>query len=107
MLTLNQLNVRDGEFNGKTLDTISTHILTNHNLWVYVRSFLEANELVFMHVSEADKAVPQKLLDTCAFIEDLLGEERWQAKLKKEKLLLADVFSKKILKDTVEEDELR
>ena len=43
----------------------------------------------------------------CAFIEDILGEERWQAKLKKEKLLLADVFSKKTLKDVVEEDELR
>ena len=30
-----------------------------------------------------------------------------RAKLKKEKLLLADVFSKKTLKDVVEEDELR
>jgi hypothetical protein len=107
MLTLNQLNVRGGEFNSKTLDTIGTHILTNHNLWVYVRGFLEANELTFMHKSEADKAVPQKLLDTCAFIEDLLGEDAWQAKLKKEKSLLVDVFSKKKLKDAVEEDELR
>jgi len=107
LLTLNQLNVRGGEFNSKTLDTIGTHILTNHNLWVYVRSFLEANELAFMHASEADKAVPQKLMDVCAFIEDILGEERWVAKLKKEKLLLEDVFSKKTLKEVVEEDELR
>jgi hypothetical protein len=59
-----------------------------------VRSFLEANELTFMHVSEADKAVPQKLLDTCAFIEDLLGEDAWQAKFKKHLKLLTDVFSK-------------
>jgi hypothetical protein len=43
----------------------------------------------------------------CAFIEDILGEERWVAKLKKEKLLLADFFSKKTLKDVAEEDELR
>ena len=107
LLTLNQLNVRGGEFNNKTLDTIGTHILTNHNLWVYVRSFLEANELTFMHQSEADKAVPQKLIDMCAFIEHILGEERWQAKLKKEKLLLADFFRKKTLKDVVDEDELR
>ena len=60
-----------------------------------------------MHQSEADKAVPQKLIDMCAFIEHILGEERWQAKLKKEKLLLADFFSKKTLKDVVDEDELR
>jgi hypothetical protein len=107
LLTLNQLNVRGGEFNSKTLDTIGTHILTNHNLWVYVRSFLEANELAFMHASEADKAVPQKLMDTCAFIEDLLGDDTWQAKLKKHHKLLADVFSKKSDKGLVLEDEMR
>jgi hypothetical protein len=95
LLTLNQLNVRGGEFNSKSLDTIGTHILTNHNCWVYVRAFLEANELTFMHASEADKAVPQKLMDTCAFIEDLLGEDAWQAKLKKQHKLLNNVFSKK------------
>jgi hypothetical protein len=89
------------------MDNVSDAMLTNHNIWIYVRSFLEANELAFMHASEADKAVPQKLIDMCAFIHDILGEERWQAKLKKEKLLLADVFSKKTLKDVVEEDELR
>lgn len=107
MLTLNHINVRGGEFNAKTLDTISTHLLTNHNCWVYVRSFLEANELVYMHKSEADKAVPQKLLDTCAFIEDLLGEDAWQAKLKKHHKLLNDVFSKQSDKELVLADELR
>ncbi len=107
MLTLNQLNVRGGEFNSKTLDTIRTHILTNHNLWVYVRSFLEANELTFMHKSEADKAVPQKLLDTCAFIEDLLGEDAWQAKLKKHHKLLTEVFSKATAGDIVKTDDYR
>jgi hypothetical protein len=107
LLTLNHLNIRGGEFQRGAYDTVSNHLLTNHNVWVYVRSFLEANELAFMQASEADKAVPQKLIDMCAFIEDIIGEERWQAKLKKEKLLLADVFSKKTLKDVVEEDELR
>ena len=107
LLTLSHLNIRGGEFQRGAYDTVSNHLLTNHNLWVYVRGFLEANELAFMHASEADKAVPQKLLDMCAFIEHIMGEERWQAKLKKEKLLLADVFSKKTAKDVVAEDELR
>ena len=107
LLTLNHLNIRGGEFQRGAFDTVSNHLLTNHNLWVYVRSFLEANELTFMLASEADKAVPQKLIDMCAFIEDILGEERWQAKLKKAKPLLEDVFSKKAAKDVVEEDELR
>jgi hypothetical protein len=60
-----------------------------------------------MHKSEADKAVPQKLLDTCAFSEDLLAEDAWQAKLKKHHKLLDDVFSKKTLLDAVISDELR
>lgn len=107
LLALSHLNIRGGEFQRGAYDTVSNHLLTNHNLWVYVRGFLEANELAFMHASEADKAVPQKLLDMCAFIEHIMGEERWQAKLKKEKLLLADVFSKKTAKDVVAEDELR
>ena len=107
LLTLNQLNVRGGEFNSKTLDTIGTHILTNHNLWVYVRAFLEANELAFMHASEVDKAVPQKLMDTCAFIEGLLGEDAWQAKLKKHHKLLTEVFNKKSLPDSAPADEMR
>lgn len=41
--------------------------------------------------------MPQKLLDTCAFIEDLLGEDAWQAKLKKHHKLLTDVFSKVVV----------
>jgi hypothetical protein len=79
----------------------------NHNLWVYVRSFLEANELAFMLASEADKAVPQQLIDMCAFIEDILGEECWQSKLKKEGKLLEDVFSKAAIKSDNEMDASR
>ena len=52
-----------------------------------------------MHSSEADKAVPQKLLDTCAFIEDIFTHENWQAKLKKEKKLITEVFSKQGYKE--------
>ena len=68
MLTLNLLHIHGGEFQRNAYDTISNHLLTNHNVWVYVRSFLEANELAFMHSSEADKAVPQPLIDCIAFI---------------------------------------
>ena len=48
-----------------------------------------------MHKSEADKAVPQKLLDACAFIDDLFSETSWKSKLTKNKKLLDEVFSKK------------
>jgi hypothetical protein len=107
LLTLNHLNIRGGEFQRGAYDSVSNHILTNHNVWVYVRSFLEANELAFMHSSEADKAVPQKLLDACAFIEDIIGQQNWQAKLKKEQKLLAELFKKTATKDVAMYDEVR
>ena len=107
LLTLNHLSVRGGEFQRGAYDAVSNHILTNHNVWVYVRSFLEANELAFMHVSEADKAVPQKLLDVCAFIEDIFSHTNWQAKLKKEKKLIEEVFNKHGYKDVAQDDEIR
>lgn len=103
-LYLSHLNINSGEFQSKPYDTVSNHMLVNHNIWVYVRSFLEANELAFMLPSDADKAVPQKLIDMFAFIDYILGEERWQAKLKKEKLLLDDVISKKSAKDVIEDN---
>ena len=104
LLTLNHLNIRGGEIQSGAYDAVSNHLLTNHNVWVYVRSFLEANELAFMQASEADKAVPQRLIDMCAFIEDILGEERWKSKLKKESKLLEDVFSKATKKSDTEMD---
>ena len=107
LLTLNHLSVRGGEFQRGAYDSVSHHILTNHNVWVYVRSFLEANELAFMHVSEADKAVPQKLLDVCAFIDDIFSHTNWQAKLKKEKKLIEEVFNKHGYKDVAQDDEIR
>ncbi len=60
-----------------------------------------------MKLMKARRAVPQKLLDTCAFIEDLLGEDAWQAKLKKHHKLLTDVFSKVSAKDIVKMDDYR
>jgi hypothetical protein len=94
LLSLSHLNVRSGEFQAGAWDSVSSYLLINHNVWVYVRSFLEANELAFMHSSEADKAVPQKILDMCDLIDDLIGSDRWVAKLKKEKKLFAEVFVK-------------
>jgi len=91
-MTLDMLNVQRGDIGGRTFDTVSNHMLVNHNCWVYVRSFLEANELAFLLKSEADKAVPQNLLDLLEFIENLLSVENWHAELKKHQKLLHSVF---------------
>jgi len=83
VLDLGQLNVRGGEFEGVPVDAVGNAMLTDHNLYIYIRSLLEANELAFMNKSEADKAVPQLLLDVCDLIGDLFATKRWQPKLKR------------------------
>lgn len=88
VLELGQLNVRGGEFEGVPVDAVGNAMLTNHNLYIYIRSLLEANELAFMNKSEADKAVPQSLLDVCDLIGDLFATKRWQPKLKRNLALI-------------------
>ena len=91
-LRLSDLNVHGGKYKTKCYDDISGYMLINHNCWVYVRSFLEANELAFRLKNDADKAVPQNLLDLLEFIENLLSVENWHAELKKHEKLLHSVF---------------
>lgn len=64
------------------MDAIGLAMLTNHNLYIYVRALLEANELAFMHASEAQKTVPHDLLDVCNLIGDLFATKQWRPKLK-------------------------
>ena len=61
LMTMNHINVKGG-FEKTTRDLVSDALLVNHNAWVYVRSFLEANELVFSHPADAQHMVPKGIL---------------------------------------------
>jgi len=88
LMTLAHLNVRGGDFQSKTFDTTSYALLANHNLYVYIRCLLEANELAFLRNSERHDFVPATLIEACDFVEDLMGEQNWEKRLKKESGLL-------------------
>ena len=102
-MSLSHLNVRAEKYNPKHFDEISHHLLTNHNTWVYVRSFAEANDLAYMDRHDALQFVPSSLLDVKEFIEDVLQQERWERSLKKNAKLFAAVDKMKD-KQEVEED---
>jgi hypothetical protein len=87
-LLLEHLNVRGGEFESKPNDSITDLLLMNHTLYVYVRAFLEANEMVFMRPSEASQYVPQALLDAVEIIHELILSDSWMSKYKKHKQFL-------------------
>lgn len=81
-LKLSHVNVRGRMFEAIPVDAIGLAMLTNHNLYIYVRALLEANELAFMHASEAQKTVPHDLLNVCNLIGDLFSTKQWRPKLK-------------------------
>ena len=94
LMTLDQLNVNGGQYQATPADHISWLLLINHTLYVYVRAFLEANEIAFMKRSEADKCVPPEILNVIDFIEEVFAARNWKKKIKDNKLLLDDVFKK-------------
>ena len=93
-LLLEHLNVRSGEFQNKPNDAVTDLLLMNHTLYVYVRAFLEANEMVFMRPSEASQYVPQPLLDAVEVIHDLVLGGTWMSKYQKYKKFLNNVSMK-------------
>ena len=97
-LLLEHLNVRSGEFQSRPNDSITDLLLMNHTLYVYVRAFLEANEMVFMRPSEASQYVPQEMLDAVDIIHELILSENWMKKYQKHKKFLNDVSKKLIPK---------
>jgi predicted restriction endonuclease len=93
-MTLDHINVNGGKYQGMSTDTISWLLMINHTLYVYVRSFLEANELVFLDRSSAQETVPNEILEVIDFIEHVFTVKNWKRELTKNKPMLDRVFGK-------------
>lgn len=76
-LTLQDMNPRDDPFEPKTTDGISDEVLVNHNVYVYLKAFLDANEAVFKGQGEA----PPQLIEAAKFIEGLFSLKEWESEL--------------------------
>lgn len=76
-LTLNGFNPRDGDFASKTTDDLSDELLCNHNVYVYLKAFIGANEAVFTGRGEA----PPQLIEAAKFIERLFSLKDWESEL--------------------------
>lgn len=76
-LTLNDFNPRSGDFASKTTDDLSDELLCNHNVYVYLKAFIGANEAVFTGRGEA----PTQLIEAAKFIEKLFSLKEWEGEL--------------------------
>jgi hypothetical protein len=87
-LTMGDLNVHGGDWNHRSFDTISNVLLCNHNCWVMLEAFRQANELAF----ESDgTSVPAQWRRCLMLIDEIFKEDDWKALLQKQKKLLGEV----------------
>ena len=103
LMTLDHINVNGGAYQGKPTDHISWLLMINHTLYVYVRAFLEANELVFLDRIQAQNCAPKEILEVIDFIEHVFSVKNWKREITKNKPMLDDVF-KKITKKEKQDD---
>lgn len=56
----------------KFLDTLSQHLLTNHNVYVYHKAAIDACDLVFDNKLHDETRIPKQVREGLARIEDVL-----------------------------------
>ena len=89
LFTLQDLNPRVGAFETKTTDVLGDQVLINHNVYVYVKAMIEANNAVFVK-----RAAPKALLEAVAIIDELFDAPDWQAKLEKHAWRLSGITAR-------------
>ncbi len=71
--TIQDFNPRSGSFDIKTTDALSDAVLVNHNVYVYVKSMIEANEATFLR-----RQAPDELLRAVSVIDKLFAAKDWK-----------------------------
>jgi|LauGreDrversion4_2_1035121.scaffolds.fasta_scaffold188344_2 hypothetical protein len=87
-LTLGDLNVRGGDWEERSFDTVSTLILCNHNCWVFLEAFRQANELAF---ATNRSSVPAQWSNCIDFIENIFSQTDWRSELARETIMLDEI----------------
>jgi hypothetical protein len=84
-LTMGDLNVRGGDWDQRSFDTISNALLCNHNCWVLLRAFELANQLA---LESNGAAVPAQWQECLAFIDEVFEADHWAGQLTKKTTFL-------------------
>lgn len=69
LVSINDFHAKHGPMETKFLDTLAQHLLTNHNIYVYYRSAVEACDLVFDEQKQYSDRMPQKIRSSLRQIE--------------------------------------
>jgi hypothetical protein len=87
-LTLGDLNVRGGDWAERSFDTVSNLLLCNHNCWILLEAFRQANQLAF---TTNRSSVPAQWSNCIDFIENIFTHTDWRSELAKDLHLLDEI----------------
>lgn len=100
VLQLQHLSVHEQKIRRSANDIVSTLLITNHNVWVYLRAFLEANDIVSLPRKESVNMFPPDVLEVCDAIKALLRlpKKKWVKALDgySKLFLAADTSAKRV-----------
>jgi hypothetical protein len=89
LLTLGDMNPITSPYAAQTFGPLSTPALANHNCYVFIRAFIEANKTAFCR-----GLVPQEIADMQGTIGELLVREDWAGSLAAKTERLESVLGK-------------
>jgi len=76
LLTIGDLNPKSSPYSRNTFGAASPFLLGNHNTYVFLRGFIDANRLAF-----GGGPVPQGIADMVGLIGELFKSEKWSSLL--------------------------
>jgi len=90
MIEMRHLVVKDAELEDRRIDSISNHIMTCHNIWVYLDAGRRMHDVAFNPNSNRSR-VPQRFGDALQVLEHAFEAENWRSYLDGNKALLDGV----------------
>lgn len=87
LLSIQDMNIRKGEMDIRNIDTFADEVLLNHNVYVFCKAHILANEAVFTSKPTA----PQRMMDAVGIIDELFRIEDWHSLLDLKRNVLASV----------------
>ena len=85
-MTMGDLNVKGGDWDYRTFDTVSNLMLVNHNVWTYLQAFETANTVAF---DGGDGQVPYYWQECINFIRMIFKADNWRNELDNNSKLLS------------------
>jgi hypothetical protein len=79
LLTLGDINPEKSPFAARTISEFGSHAMGNHNAYIFIRAFIDANDAAFRK-----REAPQVIADMVGAIEEAFVTERWWTSLRRD-----------------------